>query len=374
MRMFNTSTGWAQRLDDGALLHTVHGVQRWIVASPQLSAGQAITAVAYVSAFSAQALSTGSAGGQTIVDSWSTVDGGASWVKKGSFAINGIFPADEGGLDFVDQNHGWWSVGTTAPRGNSEMTGIAVYRTIDGGSAWNLVAWTDFNVPRSGNIPANCQGQAPAAIFEQASFADASTGWITGQCDGVAPYLAVTHDGGLRWSDQALPVSIPSSDGPFTAPPQFTSSREGALLVSAPGVGPTAKLYLTSNGGLTWRWRSTPESVPQALDFINAADGWLLIADSENAGGAGEPYLWVTSNGGITWTSLQSAAVNASTGYSPRTNLGGLNLDFLTTRLGWAAPPWPSEPLGGADLMQTSDGGSNWISLIPVVTGAPPAQ
>lgn len=82
----------------------------------------------------------------------------------------------------------------------------------------------------------------------------------------------------------------------------------------------------------------------------------------------------MTYNGGITWTSLQSAQVNASTGYSPRTNLGGLSLDFLTTHLGWAAPAWPSEPLGGPDLMQTSDGGKNWVSLTPAVSGPPPSS
>jgi len=371
--MFSTSTGWAQRLGDGALLHTIHGVERWRVASPLLPAGQAVTAVAYVSAESARALSTGSAGNLTTVDSWSSDDGGTSWIKKGSFTIHGVVPADEGGLDFVDPMHGWWSVGTTAPTGNSEMTGMAVYRTVDGGNDWNLVAWTDFSIPGSGNIPADCHGPSPAAIFEPASFAGASTGWITGQCDGVAPYLAVTHDGGLTWHEQALPVSIPSSDGPFTAPPQFTSSEDGTLLESAPGVGPAATLYRTTNGGVTWRARLTPEDVPQALDFINALDGWLLIADSENAGAAGEPDLWVTHNGGITWTSLQSAQVNASTGYSPRTNLGGLSLDFLTTHLGWAAPAWPSEPLGGPDLMQTSDGGKNWVSLTPAVSGPPPS-
>jgi photosystem II stability/assembly factor-like uncharacterized protein len=184
----------------------------------------------------------------------------------------------------------------------------------------------------------------------------------------------VTHDGGLSWREQTLPASIPSSDGPFTAPPQFTSSSDGTLLESAPGVGPTATLYVTTNGGLSWKPRSTPQRVPQSLDFINAHDGWLLIADSENAGPAGEPDLWVTYNGGISWTSLQSAVANASTGYSPRTNLGGLNLDFLTLHLGWAAPAWPSEPLGGPDLMQSSDGGKNWASLTPVVTGKPPSQ
>jgi hypothetical protein len=50
VRMFSTSTGWAQRLDDGALLHSIRGVQQWSVSSPPLPASQTITAVAYLSA------------------------------------------------------------------------------------------------------------------------------------------------------------------------------------------------------------------------------------------------------------------------------------------------------------------------------------
>jgi hypothetical protein len=67
-------------------------------------------------------------------------------------------------------------------------------------------------------------------------------------------------------------------------------------------------------------------------------------------------------------TSLQSAPANASSGYSPSTNLGGLSFDFITTQLGWAGPA------GEPDLMQTLNGGRTWTSLTPQVTGVPPSR
>lgn len=374
LRMFSASTGWAQRLDDGAVVRATRGVQRWAVASPKLPTGQRITAVAYVSADIAEALSTGSAAGQTTVDSWSTDNGGVTWVARSRFTIPGSLPEDENGLDFVSANDGWWSVGIDAPTGDSAMTGFVLYRTVDGGAHWKEVAWTDFADPGSGNIPADCQGQPPAAIFDFASFASATTGWITGQCDGVTPYLAVTHNGGTAWAVESLPTSIPRADGPFTEPPQFVSPVDGALLASAPETGPNATLYITSNGGVTWKPRSTPEQDPQALDFINAEDGWLLIADSANAGAAGLPDLWVTRNGGITWTSLLMNEVNQPAGSTPSVDIGGLGLDFLTTQVGWAAPTMiSSEEVPSAyDLMVTTDGGRQWASVHVQVSGPAP--
>jgi hypothetical protein len=372
--MFSASTGWAQRLDDGAVVRTVRGVQRWVVASPKLPAGQRITAVAYVSANIAEALSAGIIAGQTTVDSWSTDNGGVTWVTRSRFTVPASLPEDENGLDFVNASDGWWSVGTDAPTGDSAMTGFVLYRTVDGGAHWKEVAWTDFADPGSGNIPAACYGPAPAAMFDVASFASATTGWITGQCDGVAPYLAVTHNGGTAWALQSLPTSIPRADGPFTEPPQFLSSLDGALVASAPSTGANAALYVTSNGGATWKPRHTPEQVPQALDFINAEDGWLLIADSANAGAAGLPDLWVTRNGGITWTSLLMYAVNEPAGSIPSADIGGLGLDFLTTQVGWAAPTTVTseEAPYAYDLMATTDGGRRWAMVHVQVSGPAP--
>lgn len=366
--MFSTSSGWAQRLDDGALLHTTRGVRRWTVATPPLPSGQVIAALTYIDASSARVLSVDTSGRATAADqtdvvSWSTDNGGSSWIRLSTFGVDGVIPMGENGLDFVDPEHGWWSVGMTAPDGNSEMTGMDIYRTVDGGAQWNKVAWTDFATPGSGTIPSDCHGLVPAVFFNAAVFASSTTGWITGWCDGVSPYVAVTRNGGVTWVIQSLPTAIPHTDSPITQPPQFLSPAEGTMLVTAPSLGPDAVLYTTTNGGSTWSPRLTPETMPQAIDFINADNGWLLIAVSMNAGPAGEPDLWVTHNGGITWTSLLSAVANASTGYSPRQNLGGLSLDFLTTDIGWAAPLWPSDDIADFDLAQTTDGGRTWTAV-----------
>jgi photosystem II stability/assembly factor-like uncharacterized protein len=373
LSMLSATSGWAQQLSSGEVLHTSQGVQEWTVASPELPAGQQISAVAYVDSDVAEALSTGtSSGSQTAVDSWSTDNGGLAWTQQSTFTVRGTLPAGEGGLDFVDAEHGWWSVGVGAPTANSEMTGFLLYRTTDGGSQWSEVASADFATPGSGSIPDDCRGQPPVAILYPSSFVNSTTGWITGQCDGDAPYLSVTHDGGTTWQAQTLPDAIPSSDDPLTDPPQFSSTEDGTMLEWGPGGGQDATIYVTADGGQTWTPRSTPEQFPQASDFVDADDGWLLIADSLNAGAAGSPNLYVTHDGGTTWTSLQVTELPNTTSPLPSTNLGGLSLDFVTTQLGWAAPPWiPSEQGFWADeLLQTTDGGQTWTPVAAQVSGS----
>jgi hypothetical protein len=342
LRMFSTSTGWAQRLDGGAVLHTTRGVQRWTAASPP--SGDRILAVAYVDAETARGLTFPSgAGSQTTVQSWGTKDGGATWTSEGSFAVHGFSAAAGGVLDFVDPEHGWYSQLEAAVG----FAGTALFRTVDGGAHWSEVA-----VSGSGSPAASTAGAIPSGCdVLTATFATAATGWMTGTCLTAAAPLYVTEDGGITWTAQPL-TSLPDSPAGGTSfSPVFTSAESGTLLTENQSLtGVSASLFGTVDGGTSWLLRSTSGGAPVADDFLDADHGWLVIA-SDGAGGGTD--LYATADGGKTWTRL---------GAFPYT---GLSLDFLTTKLGWAAGDLGQQDGGPAYVVQTGDGGRTWTGVVP---------
>ncbi|MBL0201595.1 MAG: hypothetical protein IPP81_16055 [Chitinophagaceae bacterium] len=59
----------------------------------------------------------------------------------------------------------------------------------------------------------------------------------------------------------------------------------------------SAKLYKTSNGGMTWQQVTTvPAGEIRYVDFISTSKGWANITN------AGQNYFYYTSNGGTSWT------------------------------------------------------------------------
>jgi hypothetical protein len=350
LRMFSTSTGWAQRLDGGAVLHTTRGVQRWTAASPP--SGDQILAVAYVDAETARVLTFPSdAGSQTTVQSWGTKDGGATWTSEGSFAVHGFSAVAGGVLDFVDPEHGWYSQLEAAVG----FAGTALFRTVDGGAHWSEVAVSGSGSPAAstaGAIPSGCDALT-------ATFATASTGWMTGTCLTAAAPLYLTQDGGITWTVQAL-TSLPDSPAGGTSFfPVFTSTESGALLSENQSLtGVSASLFATVDGGTSWLLRSTSGGAPVADDFLDADHGWLVTAGD---GAAGATDLYATADGGKTRTRL---------GAFPYT---GLSLDFLTTKLGWAAGDLGQLDGGPAYVVQTGDGGRTWKGVVPQLASPLPS-
>jgi photosystem II stability/assembly factor-like uncharacterized protein len=184
-----------------------------------------------------------------------------------------------------------------------------------------------------------------------ATFATAATGWMTGTCLTAAAPLYVTEDGGITWTAQPL-TSLPDSPAGGTSfSPVFTSAESGTLLTENQSLtGVSASLFGTVDGGTSWLLRSTSGGAPVADDFLDADHGWLVIA-SDGAGGGTD--LYATADGGKTWTRL---------GAFPYT---GLSLDFLTTKLGWAAGDLGQQDGGPAYVVQTGDGGRTWTGVVP---------
>jgi photosystem II stability/assembly factor-like uncharacterized protein len=347
--MFSPTTGWAEEAGTSTILRTTSGAQRWAVASPPLSGDQQVLAVSFLDAGSAQAI-TGTLWncdnqGPPSADlvAWSTQDGGATWSSEGTFSV----PRFDGGtLDFVDLEDGWLSVLEGAGLGSS---GMAVYRTVDGGTQWSEVAETSFE----GSSTPGAAGVIPFSDDKNgAVFIDPTTGWITGGTAGVTPVFFVTHDGGVTWNSQALPPSASFSQ-PETEPPHFWSSQGGWLQGSL--------VYLTTDGGAEWTPVSLPSGqLPEAVDFIDASDGWLLTFTETSAGVQTSQTLWSTQDGGGAWTAISS-------------DTALLFPDFVNADDGWATTTAGSGAAVPA-LLQTTNGGRTWTAVSPEFTGSAPSS
>jgi len=348
LRMYSRSTGWAQRLTDGAILHTTRGVQQWTVASPP-TAGQ-LLAVAFVAPEVARALTVATAATpQTTVQSWATENGGATWSREGSLGVQGFDALAGGALDFLDAEHGWFSQ-IEAARG---VAGTALFRTADGGAHWSEVAATSDATPGStGVIPGGCDALT-------ASFSSLSTGWMTGTCLDAPPPFYVTHDGGLSWAVAPL-APLPAGFNEGTSfPPTFTSSETGTLLTEDEvETGITTSLFGTADGGIAWVLRSTSVGAPVTADFLSAQDGWLV---SGGDGIGSSPELYATGNGGRSWTRLNAFPFD------------GLSLDFVTPDVGWAATDLDQTEDGPPYLVQTDDGGRSWSAVLPRLANPSPS-
>lgn len=351
VHMITATVGWAQRQSDGAVLHTTHGVMTWSVATPRIGS-QDIIAVAFIDAETARALTAvippDGESASAVIRSWATNDGGATWIDEGGFSGTALQYEPDGTLDFVDPDHGWYSVTGLAAAGSSA---IYVYRTVDGGRHWSEVDTTSI-VPGPGvnALPSGCDKNP-------VSFINTVTGWDTGECAGGSAFLYVTHDGGTVWRAQSL-GNTRSDGGNAIQPPQFVSGSVGFMVKSVyQQAGVRTTVDVTTNDGATWTPRTAPGLYADASDFINAADGWLLMSDPESA--TVTESLLVTSNAGRTWARVPTTA-----------NLAGLSIEFVTTKIGWAYTTIPEGSGATQGLLQTTDGGQSWTAVTATIAGA----
>ncbi len=136
IQMFSQGVGWAQRLANGTILHTVNAGRNWTTATPP-AVGR-VLAVAYIDAGSASALTIPQDPvGAVVMQAWTTNNGGASWARQGTILV-GVLTDQVEGMVFDDPSDGWVSIDEAA----TGFHGVVVYHTADGGAHWVEAART----------------------------------------------------------------------------------------------------------------------------------------------------------------------------------------------------------------------------------------
>lgn len=334
IHMINSLIGWAvtneQDAKSGspsnALVRSTDGGVQWRDVTPPFGPQQRVF---YLHATNVAMLTSLFA----WVGPFRTVNGGRTW-------RNVPTPGVIRSIHFINARDGWL---LSFQGAHSASVETGVYRSTDGGETWAKVASSRNGATGDSDLP-DVVGGDP-----HITFLNATTGWITRSDPVLLPewsYLYVTHDGGRIWRRQKLPVPPQlTTSWVGIKPPKFFTAQDGILPVFYAGldpqshraISPSVVLYVTHDGGTTWRY-TTPISVREwgPLSFTDINHGWL----------GDRNILYTTIDGGRQWTSIR-----------PDLFTDVRQLDFISPRVGWAVRQ--TFPF----LLKTLDGGRMWTPV-----------
>jgi photosystem II stability/assembly factor-like uncharacterized protein len=165
------------------------------------------------------------------------------------------------------------------------------------------------------------QGQTSSTsiTLRAVDFVDTQNGWAVG--DGGL--ILRTTNGGATWT-------AVSSLGGFIGDIDFVDPNRGWAVGSVGG----SRIFVTSNGGLTWSVQplvTSPTFGLNSIDMLDGSNGWVA---------GGFTTVARTTNGGATWTPIPTPA---STSF--------LDIDFADPLRGVVA---------SAEILATTNGGATW--------------
>jgi photosystem II stability/assembly factor-like uncharacterized protein len=158
---------------------------------------------------------------------------------------------------------------------------------------------------------------------------------------GRAIYL--TANGGRTWRS-AAPVDVHGFFGS-----DFVDREHGWVVASTSARNPHLVIYATADGGFTWTRGTVRKSrqltiVGVPLSFPSLRVGYALVDPLHSSGVEAEGRLYRTEDGGATWTPVGTTPVDG-------------RIEFTSAERGWLA--------GGLSdsLWHTRDGGRHWTSV-----------
>lgn len=251
-----------------------------------------------------------------------STDHGRSWELRPlpSFAGQGVE------ISFVDASEGWLSA-LSSPETQCNAQGIGIWHTTDAGATWQ-------QLPTTGIAGAQCK----AAL----SFTDRLHGYIGAYDDNGRPVIYRTDDGGRTWRASAKlpdPPGFKSEAGGWFLEAGRVKRFGATLLVSVTQSNPAVRhVYVSDDGGATWRFSKTTPLYDGTLAFVSASRWIQLALPGESK---------ETTDGGRTWHAWASDYDQAAP-VAPEVVFADDQLGYATVR-------------GGIDL--TTDGGLHWIPI-----------
>lgn len=237
---------------------------------------------------------------------YKTIDGGTNWTLQTTGAMLGSSHYFRN-IEFLDENIGF--LGTLNQK---------IYKTTDGGTTWNLVTNITPNPVAicgldcvgtstvygcgayfgpayiikstdSGNTWQYINMSAYANALVEINFINENVGFASGN-NASGGVILKTTDGGTTWT-QLLNTS---TNGDYVWKLQFLNSNNNILFGAVEAVAPNpGRLAKSIDGGLTWTLTNAPETVIQAVGFLDENHGWM---------GGHTTGFYETTNGGATWT------------------------------------------------------------------------
>jgi photosystem II stability/assembly factor-like uncharacterized protein len=167
-----------------------------------------------------------------------------------------------------------------------------IYRTMDGGATWQLLATNQY----------------PDGFWDAMAFWDKDNGILFGDPVEGRFQVYLTADGGATWREvQASGLEAMPAEGAFAASGTcLTVAGTNDAWISTGGAG-SSRVFHSSDRGRSWRAAATPVPAGAAakgvfsVAFPNAKEGLAVGGDYKEAQGAGVNGA-VTSDGGATWT------------------------------------------------------------------------
>jgi photosystem II stability/assembly factor-like uncharacterized protein len=341
VQMLDSQLGWAvggikkSGVYDHVLRTKDGGISWMDVTPPELADGQGAAIGFFQDANSAWVTFHGAAPASVPANPvvWRTTDGGASWTASAPLNTTDLEVYSVSDV-FFSGPAGWILVHAGAGMNHDY---VAIYHSTDNGQTWARLV----DPVSDGGI----QSCSKTGLF----FQDKTNGWLTGDCNGVAPgaLLFRTGDAGQTWQPVALPP--PADKTNLLTAMDFACGIRSPFAYGSTvffavecddfsGATPksVAYLYSTSDRGANWVVFPYPGGDYRTLDGGN---GWAL--------GLG---IFKTSNGGRDWAKISTVTWEGQ-------------FNFISSTLGFAV----AQKGGEYGLVQTTDGGVTWILLAPVV-------